>query len=112
MYAEIERASGAKQWQRALHAAEEFVRQFPDTVEAEDLRSGKLEILKANAEIEIRQQKELEIKELIRKRRYREALAVAEEVIRDWPESKSAETLMNQLPRLRQKAQAQPRVSF
>ena len=60
--------------------------------------------LKANAEIETRQELENEIKELIRTKKFADALDLAQQVIANYPDSPQAEALRSQLPRLQQRA--------
>ena len=78
--------------------------EYPDSAEATAVR-GQMETLEANAEIETRQELENEIKDLIKHRRFAEALDLANQVITNYPESPQAEALRSQLPRLRQRAE-------
>jgi len=103
---QIEQAVTERQWSQATVRAEQFLARYGDSDAARLIRE-KLPTLRANAEIETRQHAERDIKELIRRQRYDEALGRARELIEKYPKSPQAEALRGQIPRLEQRAQAQ-----
>jgi hypothetical protein len=103
---QIEQAVTARQWSQATARAEQFLAKHGETDAARLIRE-KLPTLRANAEIETRQHAERDIKELIRRQRYGEALERARDLIDRYPKSPQAEALRGQIPRLEQRAQEQ-----
>ncbi len=103
---QIEQAVTARQWSQATARAEQFLAKHGDTDAARLIRE-KLPTLRANAEIETRQHAERDIKELIRRHRYGEALEQARDLIDKYPKSPQADALRGQIPRLEQRAQEQ-----
>ena len=103
LMSQAQEAVNRRQWQRALSLANEMIRLFPRSAEAEALRH-QLPTLAENAEIQTRQQMEADFRELMRQRRYDEALRLARELIERYPNSPQAQVLRDQLPRLEQKA--------
>jgi hypothetical protein len=101
---EVQAHTGNREWRKALGVARTLLEEYPDSAEAAAVR-GQMSTLDANAEIETRQQLENEIKDLIKRRKFGEALDLANQVITNYPESPQAEALRSQLPRLRQRAQ-------
>ncbi|HUW84114.1 MAG TPA: hypothetical protein VMZ31_15120 [Phycisphaerae bacterium] len=102
----IEQAVAGRQWSQATASAEQFLAKYGDSDAARLIRE-KLPTLRANAEIETRQHAERDIKELIRRHRYGEALERARELIEKYPTSPQAEALRGQIPRLEQRAREQ-----
>jgi hypothetical protein len=102
----IEQAVAERQWSQATVRAEQFLAKFGDSDAARLIRE-KLPTLRANAEIETRQHAEGDIKELIRRQRYGEALQRARDLVEKYPNSPQAEALRGQIPRLEQRAQEQ-----
>ncbi|UCG34462.1 MAG: hypothetical protein JSU68_07430 [Phycisphaerales bacterium] len=101
---EVQAHTGRREWRKALGVARALLDEYPDSAEAAAVR-GQMDTLAANAEIETRQELENEIKELIKHRRFTEALDLANQMITNYPESPQAEALRSQLPRLRQRAE-------
>ncbi len=103
-YVEIEGFTQRREWKHALGAARAFIEKYGPSPEAAVLRD-QIGTLEANAEIEARHALELQIKELIKVHRYAEALDLARNVIRTYPNSPQATALQNQLPRLEARAE-------
>ena len=99
-------ATHRRDWPRALELVETLISHFPGSAEAQELRQ-QLPTLQANLEIQKRQQMETLIRDLVRARRFVEALRTANELIERYPRSPQALALRDQLPRLRERA-AQP----
>ncbi len=108
MRAEIQRHSSRREWRQALSIARALTERYPDSTEAEAVRA-QLETLEANAEIEERHHLETQIKDLIRRHRFDEALHLARRVVADYPRSPQAEVLRGQLEALEERAAEQKR---
>jgi len=103
MYAEIQRYVSRRRWSEALAAAETFIERFPQRGETEALQL-QLPTLSNNAEVTARQEMDTEITELAKRGQYAEAEALADSLIRRWPDSPQAEVLRSQLSRLHELA--------
>jgi tetratricopeptide (TPR) repeat protein len=106
MHDEIQGFVNQRRWREAAGAAEMFIQTFPTGVDTDALRE-QLETLKANAEIEIRQQLERHIKEYLARKDYWDALELARRIIAEYPASPQAGVLRMQLPRLEDLARQQ-----
>jgi outer membrane protein assembly factor BamD (BamD/ComL family) len=95
--------SNRRDWGNALTTARTIVERFPNSPEAEALRS-QLRILEANAEVRERQRMEAGIRDLLARQRYEEAVRQARALIARYPHSPQAAVLHDQLPRLEEKA--------
>jgi len=105
---QIQRHSARREWRRALSVARALLERYPDSIEAEAIRA-QMDTLEANAEIEQRHELEAQIKDLVRRHRFREALELARRVIADYPNSPQAEVLRGQIDLLEQRAAEQER---
>jgi outer membrane protein assembly factor BamD (BamD/ComL family) len=95
-------ATNRRDWPRALELVETLVSRFPGSAEVRELRQ-QLPTLQANVEIHKRQEMEATIRELVRTRRYPDALRIANELIERYPQSPQAAVLRDQLPRLQER---------
>jgi len=102
---EAERAAREERWRDAYGKARELLDTFPSSTPADFARAG-LETLRRNADIEQRRELEDRFKDLLAARRVKEALALAERIIREFPDSPQAAVLRDQLPKLRDQAVA------
>ncbi len=97
-------ATNRRQWGQALRLVETVVARFPGSAEAHELRT-QLPTLRANAEIQKRQELEAQIRTLLKEHRFSDALRIANELIEQYPGSPQAHALREQiLPRLEQRA--------
>ncbi len=104
LFLEIQRHTSSREWRAALSAAEQLIAAYPDSMEAETLR-GQMNTLKTNAEIEHRRQMEAQYKSYIDEHRFSEALALARDVVRLYPESPQGKVLREQIPHLEKRVQ-------
>ena len=100
IYLQVQKLTARRDWQDALAAARQLLDRFPNSIEAEALR-GQMDTLTANAEIQYRQSVERTIKDMVRRQRYAEAIALSEDLIASYPNSPQAAALREQLPKLR-----------
>ncbi len=103
LMAQTQEAANQREWNRALGLANEMLRRFPRSVEAEALRQ-QLPLLTENAEIQTRQQMEAEYRELVKQHRYESALQLAQELVARYPSSPQAEALRGQIDKLEARA--------
>jgi outer membrane protein assembly factor BamD (BamD/ComL family) len=107
LLAQAQAATDRRDWVAALQLARTLLDRFPQTPEAEGLRT-QVPTLSANAEVQTRQQMEGDIRDLIREHRFAEALNLARTLIAHYPQSPQAGVLREQLARLEQRAAEQP----
>ncbi|HOW18675.1 MAG TPA: tetratricopeptide repeat protein, partial [Phycisphaerae bacterium] len=105
LYVEIQRHTSRREWQQALAIARQLIAAYPESIEAESLRT-QMETLTKNAEIEHRRELETKYKGLIEQRNFAEALALAREVIATYPESPQARVMREQIPHLERHVRA------
>lgn len=100
LYDEAKREIEHKNWRRALAGTQRLLERFPDHPRALKMRQ-QLSVIQDNAEIEERQDQEQRIQDLVRSRRFDEAIQLAEALIERFPRSPQAESLEQLLPKLR-----------
>lgn len=105
LMAQAQEATTQRRWAEALHFVEIVISRFPHSAEAHDLRL-QVPTLRANLEIQTRQQLEVRFKALLKAQRHREALELARDVISRYPDSPQAAVLREQLPRIEELAAA------
>ncbi len=102
-YGEIERHVNAHKWRPAVEAATKFLRAYPGSPEAELVRA-QMPTLEENARIEEVRRMRDEIREMLARRRYAEALELARRVVEQFPDTAAAAELREQLSRLKELA--------
>jgi len=100
MYEEVKQATERRQWQRALTAARQLLERFPGHRRAEKVRE-QYATIQSNADIEQRQDAEAKLQDLIRSKRFIEAVAMAENILEKYPLSPQAASLEEMLPKMR-----------
>jgi len=98
-------ATNRRDWKEALRLVELIIAQYPESAEAHDLRL-QLPTLRANVEVQLRQEMEEQIRGLIQQRRFAEALRIARELVERYPHSPQAAVLREQMHKLEQRAAA------
>ena len=104
MYEQVQANVDRRLWRAALADAQRLLEEFPNHARANRVRQ-QLKAISGNAEIEERQEHEVRIQLLVKNRRFAEAVAVAEEVVRRFPDSPQANALEERLPQLRDLAE-------
>ena len=97
---ETQEFSERREWRRALATARTLIETYPDSPDARSIHS-QIETLEFNAGVEIRQELEEQIKVLVGKGEFADAVELANQLIVRYPDSPQADALRNQLPRLR-----------
>jgi len=91
-----------RNWRGALPLAQRLLSRFPQHARTMQIRE-QLATMHDNAEIQERQEIEVQIEDLVRSHRFGEAISLGEDVVRRFPMSPQAQTLENTiLPRLRE----------
>ncbi len=99
MYGQIEQHVEARKWPEAVASARRFLDAFPETREAQ-LVCAQMPTLEENARIaEVRTLRD-EIRSLLERHRYSEAMELAGDVVERFPGTAAAEELRKQMPRL------------
>jgi hypothetical protein len=106
MSADIQKLIGRKRWNDSLGIARQLVEKYPDSVEAEALRI-QMKTMEDNAEIEKRQELEEQIKDLVKRRNFIQAVEMARYVISTYPSSPQARALRDQIAKLEELAREQ-----
>jgi hypothetical protein len=104
LFEEIRHDVERRFWRRALAHAEQLLSKFPTHPRADQI-SKQMQTIRENAEIQERQEHEARIGELIRSRRFREAVALSQELLDRFPLSPQAEAIQKLLPRITQLAE-------
>jgi tetratricopeptide (TPR) repeat protein len=103
MYGELQRHATDRRWRSALASARMFLEKFPDSPEGK-MVAVQIPTLEDNARLEEVRDLRDRIRECLERRRYDEALQLAREVIRRFPQTAAAAELAQQLPRLEELA--------
>lgn len=103
MLAHVQESANRREWNAALAVANQLIREYPKSTEAQSLKLD-LPRLQENAEILSRKHLESEYAAYIRQHQYERALAIARQVIDEYPQSPQAAALREQIPKLEQRA--------
>ncbi len=103
IYKEVLRLAKARQWRAALVAARKLIETCPGTQEANTI-TLRMTTLEENARIEEVRQLRDEMRDMIERRRYAEAIEIAKDVMERFPQSHFAGELKGQIGRLRELA--------
>ena len=99
LFHDLKDASEHRLWRRAYETAEELIRRYPNEKKVEKLKTD-IATIKENAESQERREQEELFKDLLKRQRYDEALAVATAVINKYPASTAAAELNKLLPKV------------
>ncbi len=102
LLAQVQDCANHRQWEDAMTLANQLIREYPKSVEAQQLRLD-LPRLRENGEILARKRLETEYSTLVREHQYDLALQIARRVIEHYPSSPQAAAMREQLPRLEQR---------
>ena len=108
MQKDVQHFSETRVWRRALAAAEKLIEAYPDSPEATQL-SRQMQTLRDNSRIEEVRELRDQIRDMLERRRYAEAVKVAEEVMDRYPETQAAAELRGEIRRLRLLARGRAR---
>lgn len=103
LYMDVQKHAEMRRWRQAVEAALRLIQDYPQTPEAEHLRT-QMSTLEENARIEeVRELRDL-IRENILAKKYTEALRLAQDVVRRFPGTQAASELGRQIIRLKELA--------
>jgi hypothetical protein len=102
LWDEVKRQVEHRQWRKALSAGRRLSEQFADHKLAHRVRE-QLPTLTENAEIEERHEREQRIHDLVSRKRYADAIEMANQLLSEFPQSPQGQTLRDLLPKLREK---------
>ena len=105
MYKKVELEAANRRWRSAAVAAQELLAAHPRSPQAEAVRA-KLPTLRDNALLEEVREIRNQIRDLISRRRYPEALEVARDLVHRFPQTAVAEELRSQMARLEELAKS------
>ena len=108
LYSEVQRSAAARRWQQALEAARRLVQAHPNSTEANAV-DAMLPTLRDNARIEQVRQLRDSFRDMINRRRYTEAVEIAQEMLKRFPDTRAANDLRGQMSRLRKLAAEEER---
>jgi len=103
MLEEIRQYGEARQWRKALDAGREMLAEHPRSRQGEEVRAMMLR-LEENARIEEVRELRDRIADLIERKRFAEAVEVAEDVIHRFPDTQAAGQLSREIDKLRKRA--------
>jgi outer membrane protein assembly factor BamD (BamD/ComL family) len=103
LYEEIKADIDRRLWRRAMINAVKLLECAPGHRRSVAIRS-QIKTIRENAEIEERQEQERRIQELIRGKNFPDAIELAEDLLRRFPNSPQAESLQQLLPKMRELA--------
>ncbi len=106
MFRRIEKAAADRHWQSALQAAGELLEAYPNSPEADTVRT-QLPTITDNAQIEEVRRLRDRIRDLITRRRFGEAIEAARDIIERFPQSAAAAELSQQMPKLEELAKSE-----
>jgi len=103
LYDEVDRMAGSHRWRAAASAARRLLEDYPNSQEA-DLVAEKMSTLEENARMEEARELRDRIRDMLQRRRYAEAVTLAEDVLVRFSDTRMAAELRGQMDRLRQRA--------
>lgn len=105
MYGQVEKEATGRRWRAALAAAETLLEAYPGSPEADAVRA-QMETMKANARLEQVRQIRDEIRDLLSRHQYVEAVERARAVVERFPDTAAASELRAQMPKLEELAKS------
>ncbi len=102
-YREVRQAVERRRWREAVEAARKLLAAYPQSPEARIL-AGQLPTMEDNARLAEAREMRDRLRDLLARRRYPEALQLAEHLLAHHPDTRAADELRQQLPKLRQRA--------
>ena len=103
LYEEAKYELERRNWRRALGAVQKLTERYPDHSKTNKLRP-QFRTIQDNAEIEERQETESRIRELVQAKRFADAIALSEDLLRRFPKSPQADAISELLPKMRELA--------
>ena len=102
LYEEIKLDIEQRSWRRALGAAQRLLAKCPGHPRAKNIES-QMPIIRENADTEQRNAMEIRIHEFVKSGRLREAIALAEDLVKGYPQSAQAQVASQLIIKLRER---------
>ncbi len=99
LYGEVQRAAESRRWRAAFASAHRLLAEYPNSPEADEVALT-MPTIQENSRIEEARELRDEIRDLIRRRRYHEAIRIARDILARFPDTQAAAELREQIPRL------------
>jgi hypothetical protein len=106
LFQEVQQSASARQWRAAFASARRLLAEHPKSLEADKIALT-MPTIQENARIEEARQLRDDIRDLIQRRRYHEALGIAQDILARFPDTQAAAELRPQLDRLEQLAEGE-----
>ncbi|MHC4981950.1 MAG: hypothetical protein ACYTF6_02135 [Planctomycetota bacterium] len=106
LYDGVQRAAKARRWREAFASAQRLLGDYPNSGEADKV-ARRMPTIQENARIEEARQLRDEIRDLIQRRRYAEAVRIAHEILARFPDTQAAVELRPQIQRLEELAEGE-----
>lgn len=103
LYGQVDRYCQSRQWRPALKAARQLLTGHASSPEAGEI-AGLLDTIERNAHLEAARELRDQVRDLIERRRYREAVVVAQDLVARFSETQAAAELQGQIDRLQELA--------
>jgi len=103
LFAEFQRWTESRQWVKAMGVGEQLVEQYPASAEAQKV-AGSMSTVRKNAHFEEARSLRDRIRDLIKRKRYSEAVDVSEDLMRRFPNTQVAKQLKSLLPDLKRRS--------
>jgi hypothetical protein len=99
LYAEVEQAARARRWRPALAAGKRLMQLYPGSEQA-DAVAAQVPTLEENARLEEVRELRDRIRDLLERRRFNDAISLAQDVVKRFPGTQAAAELSSQMDRL------------
>jgi hypothetical protein len=105
LYADVEHAAHARRWRPALATGKRLMQLYPGSEQA-DAVAAQIPTLEKNARLEEVRELRDRIRDLLERRRFNDAIALAQDVVKRFPDTQAAAELSEQMDKLMDLAKA------
>lgn len=105
LYAEVEKAAHARKWRQALTTGKRLMQLYPGSEQA-DAVAAQAPTLEENARLEEVRELRDRIRDLLERRRFNDAITLAQDVVKRFPDTQAAAELSSQMEKLTDLARA------
>ncbi len=103
LYNEIQRYTQARQWRKAIESARRLLEKYPASQEAQRIEAT-LSTIENNAKLEEIRDLRNRIRDLVARKRFAEAIEIAQDVVIRFPDAKIAAELRRQIPHMKRRS--------
>jgi tetratricopeptide (TPR) repeat protein len=105
LYAEVEHAARSRRWRQALATGKRLLQLYPGSEQA-DAVAAQIPTLEENARLEEVRELRDRIRDLLERRRFNDAISLAQDVIKRFPDTHAAAELSSQMDKLAELAKS------